>query len=102
MPVRHGRTSSHDDDDHSAAADLHRRLPLAGHHHPAPSGALVACSHDHAALRSTPALWAALPLVGHQVSEADEDGPRVVLELRDCSCGSTLARDVTSEVPGPL
>ena len=28
--------------------------------------------------------WASLPLVGHQVDEYED------IELRDCSCGSTL------------
>jgi hypothetical protein len=32
--------------------------------------------------------WAELPLIGIQLS--DEDGVRYSLELRNCTCGSTL------------
>lgn len=49
-------------------------------------------NHDHAALKADPAAWAALELVGVQVTPEDEDGPEERLELRNCLCGSTLAR----------
>jgi hypothetical protein len=44
------------------------------------------CGTSHTADR-----WATLPLLGSQKIEADEEGPEQLLELRDCSCGSTLA-----------
>ena len=58
----------------------------------------MSCTHQ------TP--WAEMPSIGLQVTPADEYGPRVVLELRNCPCGSTLARVVSqgeeaaAEVPG--
>jgi len=50
------------------------------------------CNRNHTALRADLTLWLTLPLVGIQVVEADETGPAERIELRDCSCGSTLAR----------
>ncbi len=39
--------------------------------------------------------WSKLELKGHQVIEADDEGPREVLEIKDCpSCKSTLAVEV--------
>ncbi len=46
-------------------------------------------------LRSDPKIWRTLKPIGIQVIEADETGPEEQLELRDCECGSTLARKVT-------
>lgn len=51
----------------------------------------------HDALRSNLKLWTALRFVGIQHVEADETGPAERLELRDCSCGSTLARKLDDE-----
>ena len=50
--------------------------------------------HDHKILRADLARWVSLTFVGVQVVEADELGPEEHLELRDCECGSTLARQV--------
>lgn len=49
---------------------------------------------DHEALKADAATWTALELVGVQVTPADEYGPEERLELRNCRCGSTLARPV--------
>lgn len=56
--------------------------------------ALSRCTLDHAALTRDDAAWAALKLVGRQYVEADETGPEETLELRDCTCDSTLSRQV--------
>lgn len=56
---------------------------------------LPACTASHAALKAAPALWASLQLIGIQHIPADETGPAETLELRNCSCGSTLAVSVT-------
>ena len=44
----------------------------------------------HEALKTDPAAWAALALKG--VLQLDEEDPSDALELRNCECGSTLAR----------
>lgn len=49
------------------------------------------CTIDHEALKKDDAAWAKLEYVGRQLSE-DDDGNDYWLELRDCTCGSTLAR----------
>jgi hypothetical protein len=46
---------------------------------------------DHDAIRSNDAAWFALRFVGIQQDTTD-DGRPAPLELRDCSCGSTLCR----------
>jgi len=38
--------------------------------------------------------WAGLHLVGVQEYEADQFGPAVKLELRDCECTATLSVDL--------
>ncbi len=58
------------------------------------------CKINHAALKSDPVAWGRLALVGHQHTEADEYGPAETLELRDCSCGSTLAIRLATPSPG--
>lgn len=52
------------------------------------------CKHDHAALKSSVTLWSTLVLLGVQVTEADETGPEERLELRNCTCGSTLSKEI--------
>lgn len=47
---------------------------------------------DHGAIKLDTSSWTALELVGVQVTPEDEDGPEERLELRNCPCGSTLAR----------
>lgn len=51
----------------------------------------MSCSHDHEALKRDAAAWSRLAYVGMQRVPADEYGPAEAYELRDCSCGSTLA-----------
>lgn len=41
----------------------------------------------------SPEEWRDLPLVGYQDAAAPEVFPLVVLELRNCSCGSTASRE---------
>lgn len=52
------------------------------------------CWSQHAAMKLDPAVWATLEFVGLQITEADDYGPREVLECRNCTCGSTLAVEV--------
>jgi hypothetical protein len=53
------------------------------------------CPHDHNALKSDPAKWAALPLVGIQRLDADGDEPAYRLVLKNCTaCHSTLAVEI--------
>jgi hypothetical protein len=40
--------------------------------------------------------WAGLPYVGAQHIEADATGPAYDLELRNCSCGSTIGIEIHS------
>jgi hypothetical protein len=48
------------------------------------------------------AAWALLPLVGVQVIEADEAGPELVLEYRNCPCpGRDLVSTLTIEITIP-
>ena len=49
------------------------------------------CNKNHSELKNDKVLWNSLQLIGQQITEADEYGPREVLELRNCTCGSTLA-----------
>jgi hypothetical protein len=46
----------------------------------------------HEALKLDDRRWTALELIGVQVIEGDEADPEERLELRNCTCGSTLAR----------
>lgn len=57
------------------------------------------CPLDHSEIKadSRPGgRWYALALVGRQYTPADDVGPEVTLELRNCACESTLAREVTT------
>ncbi len=53
------------------------------------------CLAPHDVLKSTPALWASLESVGIQPT-TDDDGRPMELQLKNCSCGSTLAIEVRS------
>ena len=46
----------------------------------------------HEEIKLSPTRWAALQRIGVQVLEAYEDEPEERLELRNCTCGSTLCR----------
>jgi len=50
----------------------------------------------HEALKHDAAAWSALQVVGEQRLAADQHGPEIHLELRNCTCGSTLAINLTS------
>lgn len=54
------------------------------------------CQINHAALKADAAAWSQLDLVGHQYTPAGDapDEPAFTLELRNCTCGSTLAIEV--------
>jgi hypothetical protein len=59
--------------------------------------ALVCTTALHLALKSDPASWSALPLIGVQSWEAFEDEPAGAIELRNCPhCGSTMAMERAS------
>jgi len=47
----------------------------------------------HEALKLDDAAWSALVRIGAMPDE-DDDGRPFVLELRNCPCGSTLAREI--------
>jgi len=59
-------------------------------------GKIVHDAAIHQRLRRDERRWQKLPLVGFQHYDADED---VVVELRNCSCGSTLGRRVRRQSP---
>lgn len=52
----------------------------------------MTCDHD--AIKVDPARWAALgkPFIQRLPAEGDE--PELVLECRNCTCGSTLAVEI--------
>lgn len=56
------------------------------------------CQHDHEALKRYAALWQSLPLLGRMHTPAEIiDGvqlPAETIEMRNCTCGSTLAIEV--------
>ena len=55
----------------------------------------VSCFAQHAAMKLDRSVWESLEYVGLQIIEADEQGPREVLELRNAPCcGSTLCVEV--------
>lgn len=49
----------------------------------------------HDALKADAAIWQSLQLIGYQPTETD-DGRPARLELRNCSCGSTLCVEVSA------
>ena len=49
---------------------------------------------SHEAIKQDQAAWERLTFVKHWHLEADGDEPAEVLELRNCSCGSTLAKRI--------
>lgn len=51
---------------------------------------------DHEAIKLDEARWSALVYVGIQPTY-DEPGKPTHLELRNCTCGSTLCKPVTKE-----
>lgn len=51
----------------------------------------------HDALKLT-AAWFTLTHIGFQHIEADETGPAVTYDCRNCSCGSTLYTELATEV----
>lgn len=51
-------------------------------------------SHERA--KRDTSTWLAMEYAGRQHIEADETGPAETLELRNCTCGSTLCREVKS------
>ena len=52
----------------------------------------VCTSEIHAAMKRSP-MWSLLPFVGRMHIEADEFGPAETLTMRNCGCGSTLAKE---------
>lgn len=58
---------------------------------PPPVKTCPCCARQH-----DDASWRALPFVGLQRLDADESGPAETYELRNCACGSTIARTVLS------
>jgi hypothetical protein len=58
---------------------------------------VVTCAADHNAIKADAMLWALLPYVGVYPGIPDDDfGPGCPpLELRNCACGSTLARPMS-------
>ena len=50
----------------------------------------------HESIKLDPARWALLEYRGTTLIEADETGPAVTVEFRNCSCHSTLAVEVQS------
>ena len=49
------------------------------------------CTQDHDAIKADPQRWVKLVHIGDTVFEADETGPAERIEMRNCTCGSTLA-----------
>ncbi len=57
------------------------------------------CTQEkHNELKLDRVRWAGLKLIGHQHVEADETGPAETYEYRNCSCGSTLAININTEI----
>lgn len=54
----------------------------------------MSCTRDHAALKRDASAWSTLLYRGVQVVDPDDGLPPDVLELRDCTCGSTLAINI--------
>ena len=54
----------------------------------------ITCTVDHESLKLDQSAWTALRHIGDQHIEADEDGPTERLELRNCACGTTLAKRI--------
>lgn len=62
----------------------------------AASSALARCPVNHRTVKLDDAAWSALAYVGMQHIEADEDGPAETLEIRNCGCGTSLARTIAT------
>lgn len=54
----------------------------------------VKCERDHAAIKLDATAWNGLRRIGIQVVDGTPDDPGWELELRNCECGTTLARKV--------
>lgn len=52
------------------------------------------CTVDHNAVKLDETAWSQLAYVGIQRVPADDTGPAEALELRNCTCGSTLCKSV--------
>lgn len=52
------------------------------------------CSRNHEALKADRSLWNQLPLIGSMEIPDDDEGPGYRLEMRNCSCRSTLAIEI--------
>lgn len=58
--------------------------------------ASAVCSSDtHERIKRTPAEWVALPSLG-MMPAYDDERPKARIELRNCRCGSTLAKETES------
>lgn len=67
-----------------------------------PAHETTGCTVDgHEALKRDPAAWAAPPCIGYLNTPADDEGPATRLELRNHSCGSTLAIEVPVDAVEP-
>lgn len=55
----------------------------------------VCATSVHEALKADEAAWSNLRLIGVQKFDADEEGPAYALEMRNCTCKSTLCKEVT-------
>ncbi len=58
-------------------------------------GERAVCCEDHEELKTSDR-WEGLVFIGIQHTPADDSGPAEDLELRNCECGTTLAKVVAS------
>ena len=55
---------------------------------------MTKCERNHEALKLNLTDWTSLKLIGYQEVPGDENEADYKLELRNCSCGSTLAIEI--------
>ena len=55
------------------------------------------CHKEHESIKADDHSWSSLAYVGVQFTPADEYGPDELLELRNCQCGSTLAKAISTK-----
>jgi len=54
----------------------------------------ITCTVDHESLKLDQSAWTALRHIGDMRLEADTLEPEERLELRNCACGTTLAKRI--------
>lgn len=70
-----------------------------GQDNPQGGVAVMRCPIDHVAIKKDLVEWSKLDFIGVQPDMGTADEKYPPLELRNCTCGTTLARVMAEETP---